>query len=79
MKNLNGVRFKGLIIADDIEHIHADVIGAIVSLTATPSGNCIGNGSGSILYSSAALTHASAVSSGHASGGGNVTVASWYE
>lgn len=79
MKNLNGGSFTGLIIADDIEHIHADVIGAVVSLTTTPSGNCIGNGSGSILYSSAALSQASSVSSGGPAGGGNVAVTSWYE
>jgi len=79
MKNLNGGKFTGLIIADDIEHIHTDVVGAVVSLTTSPSGNCIGNGSGSVLYSSAALSQASSVSSGGPAGGGNVAVASWYE
>lgn len=76
MKNLSSGTFKGLIIADDIEHIHMTIIGAVITMTTTPSGNCIGNGSGQILYSSAALTQASSVSLG---GGGGVTVDSWWE
>ena len=76
VKNLNTGTFKGLIIADDIEHIQMTIIGAVISMTTTPSGNCIGNGSGQILYSSAALTQASSVSLG---GGGGVTVDSWWE
>lgn len=57
MKNLNeGSTFRGLIIADDIVHIHNEIIGAVVNLTPNPSeGNAIGNGSGTIKYSSAAL------------------------
>lgn len=56
IKNMNEGTFRGLIIADDIVHIHATIIGALVSLTSSPSeGNVIGNGSGNILYSSAAL------------------------
>jgi hypothetical protein len=44
--------FVGLIIADDIIHLHSDIIGAVVSLTENPSaGNTVGNSSGSILYS----------------------------
>ena len=79
MKNLNSGTFKGLIIADDLEHVHCTVIGAVVTLTSTPSGNCIGNGNGSILYSSAAIeTHAEAASSG-SGGGGSTSVASWWE
>ncbi len=52
-KNINYGTFKGIIIADDIDKIHADIIGAVVVLTPDPpSGNCIGNGDGSVLYSS---------------------------
>jgi hypothetical protein len=48
--------FTGLIIADDIIHLHSDIIGAVVSLTENPSGgNTIGNSSGSILYSKQVL------------------------
>jgi hypothetical protein len=50
--------FTGLIIADDIVHLHSNIIGAIISLTQNPSeGNTIGNSSGSILYSKAALSN----------------------
>ncbi len=56
IKNLNKGTFKGLIIADDIVHIHNTIIGAVVSLTPNPSaGNVIGNGRGEILYSEEAL------------------------
>jgi hypothetical protein len=76
IKNLNSGTFKGLIIADDIEKIHLDIIGAVISLTTSPSGNCIGNGSGQLLYSRAALIQAASVAAG---GGGGVTVLSWLE
>lgn len=76
IKNLNSGTFKGLLIADDIEKVHMTIIGAAISLTTSPSGNCIGNGDGAILYSSAALEQASSVSVG---GGGGVTVSSWSE
>jgi hypothetical protein len=77
MKNLNSGTFKGLIISDDIEKVHNTIIGAVVSMIPTPSGNCIGNGSGQILYSSAALEEATSVSLG--GGGGEVNVISWLE
>lgn len=51
IKNLNTGTFKGLIIADDIDKIKCEVIGAVVGLTTTPSGNLIGNGDGDIKYS----------------------------
>jgi len=79
LKNLNAGTFKGLIIADDIEKIHTTIIGAVISLTANPSGNCIGNGSGEVLYSSAALQQASSVSVGGGGGGGGMNVVSWLE
>lgn len=59
IKNLNSGTFKGLVIADDIVHIHTTIIGAVVSLTTAPSsGNVIGNGSGQVLFSRAALAAA---------------------
>lgn len=55
LKNTSG-NFTGIIIADDIIHLHSNVIGAVVSLTQNPSeGNTIGNSSGFILYSKEAL------------------------
>ncbi|MBI4231307.1 MAG: hypothetical protein HY608_10765 [Planctomycetes bacterium] len=52
LKNLQGGLFTGIIIADDIQHIHNDILGAIMHLSDTSSGNCIGNGSGRVRYSS---------------------------
>ncbi|MFQ5847193.1 MAG: hypothetical protein ACE5IQ_05890 [Candidatus Methylomirabilales bacterium] len=63
VKNLNSGLFRGLIIADDIVHIHTTIIGAVVSLTTAPSsGNVIGNGNGEILFSREALAKATAYS-----------------
>jgi len=59
VKNVNSSPFTGLFIVDDIMHIHADIIGALVCLSPTPSeGNVLGNGNGSVLYSSAAVMNA---------------------
>lgn len=59
IKNLNGGSLKGILIADDIVHVHNDIIGMIVQTSPAPSsGNCIGNGGGNILYSSIAISSA---------------------
>jgi len=59
LKNTNIGTFKGIIIVDDYIHIHNTIIGAVVNLTSNPSeGNCIGNGSGQVLYSSIAISNA---------------------
>lgn len=76
IKNLNGGVFRGLIIADDIEKIHSRILGGIVAMAETPSGNCIGNGSGEVLYCSAALVEAARVAAG---GGSGMRVLSWVE
>jgi hypothetical protein len=56
MKNLNKGTFSGIIIVDDLIHVHSDIIGSIVVLSDKPSnGNCVGNGKGKILYSSEAI------------------------
>jgi len=87
LKNVNNGPFTGLLIADDIIHFHTELIGGIFILSPTPSdGNCLGNGSGSILYSSKAI--ASGVED--AGGVGNLTtnygfgkhrlkILTWYE
>jgi hypothetical protein len=50
--------FTGLIIADDIVHLHSTIIGAVISLTQNPSeGNTIGNSDGFILYSKEVLNN----------------------
>lgn len=76
IKTLNSGTFKGLLIADDIEKIHTTILGAVVSLTTSPSGNCIGNGTGDVLFSREAVHRATSLSAG---GDGDVTVVSWYE
>jgi hypothetical protein len=54
--------FKGILICDDIVHLHNTIIGAVVSLTPTPSaGNVIGNGTGAVLYSRMAIKKATEV------------------
>ncbi|MFQ5962240.1 MAG: hypothetical protein ACE5MG_12670 [Candidatus Methylomirabilales bacterium] len=74
VKNLNAGTFKGLLIADDIVHIHADIIGAVISLTpSSSSGNVIGNGSGRILYSRQALANAMEAASQ------SYSIRSWHE
>jgi len=77
IKNLNAGTFKGLLIADDIVHIHTTIIGAVVSLTTGPSsGNVIGNGSGQVLFSRKALALAAG---GGGSGGRVFPIVSWRE
>ncbi len=59
MINLNSGTFKGMMIIDDLVHLHTDIIGGVIVLTNAPSeGNCIGNGNGTILYSSSAIKSA---------------------
>ncbi|MCH8292457.1 hypothetical protein IH992_15300, partial [Candidatus Poribacteria bacterium] len=65
IKNLNTGTFSGLIIADDMIHVHTTILGAVVTLTSAPSaGNSIGNGSGDVLYSSEAIQTTTQVSIG---------------
>ena len=50
------VTFKGIIIADDMVHVHSTVIGTIIILTPSPSsGNTVGNSDGAVLYSTEAI------------------------
>ena len=59
MQNLNCSLFRGLVITDDLLHVHADIIGAVFVLTEHPmAGNCIGNGTGDIMFSRIALEDA---------------------
>ena len=59
LKNASGGTFKGVVIADDLSHVHNTIIGAVTNLTASPAdGSALGNGSGQILYSGAAISSA---------------------
>jgi len=83
IKNENLGTFKGLIIADDIIHIHTTIIGAVIGLTPSPSeGNSIGNGSGDVLFSSQAIKDAIGsilVTSNHGFAKHRVSIINWFE
>jgi hypothetical protein len=51
--------FKGLIITDDVEHLHGELLGGLVALRNSLTGNVIGNGSAKILFSYDAIVEAS--------------------
>ena len=50
LKNFYG-SFCGIVIADDVDKIHGTIIGNLTVIGPTAAGNCIGNGEGSVLYS----------------------------
>jgi hypothetical protein len=78
-KNTSG-NFTGILIVDDLVHVHSNVTGVVVVLTPNPSaGNVLGNGNGSILFSRTAI--ANAVSAlNNASGNGSASnVIGWWE
>lgn len=85
IKNMNSGTFTGLIIADDIVRIHTDIIGAVIGISPAPtSGNCIGNGSGRILYSSDAIEKATGIVMGSTADGygfskARLEIYEWYE
>ena len=82
MKNLNSGTFRGLIIADDIVHIHTTVIGALISLTPNPSeGNSIGNGDGEVKFSKEAILAASEFATNHNFGfrAKRIAIKYWFE
>jgi hypothetical protein len=74
ISNINSDTFTGIVIGDDIVHIHCRIVGQVIQLSSAPSsGNCIGNGKGEVLYSTEAI--------GRALGcvGGRVTELAWRE
>ncbi len=74
ISNVQGT-FAGLILADNIDHLHGTVIGAIISLGASAGANVIGNGNASILYSNQAITN----STGFLVNGNHLKVIAWWE
>jgi hypothetical protein len=80
MKNLNSGTFTGLMIIDDPVHIHANIVGALIALTPSPSeGNCLGNGNGSVAYSSQAIINATGLTLGAGVGGSTSNVIAFWE
>ena len=56
VRKINSFNIKDYKNVNDMVHVHSNVIGAVVILTPSPSsGNVIGNGNGSILYSTEAI------------------------
>lgn len=77
VRNMNYGTFKGIAIFDDAEHIHSDFLGLMTVLTVGPmGGNCIGNGSGRVMYSSEAALQGMGQTGIE---GDNVEVLSYYE
>ncbi|MFH1862411.1 MAG: hypothetical protein ABH878_06310 [bacterium] len=77
VQNLNSGTFHGLIIADDVVHIHNLIIGAVFLLTPGPSeGNSIGNGSGRLLFSREALSRGVQESG---AGGTSISIINYWE
>ncbi len=72
--NSNGT-FSGILMADNITHLHGTVIGAAVSCTAVPTGNVIGNGNARILFSNEAILNSTNV----LVSGSRLKVISWWE
>jgi hypothetical protein len=73
MKNLHG-QFKGLLIADFVEHINGDfmMLGALMSFADDAYGNAFGNGNADVLFSSEVLGNLPAASTKN-----RVRVLSW--
>lgn len=74
LKNLDG-SFTGLLVADNIDHLHGNFLGAIIGLTTAPSGNVIGNGNAVLKYSGAAILAAT----GLLTNGNAPKVIGWWE
>ena len=47
--------FTGIVISDDIYHLHGNVNGVIITLTSSPAGGVMGNGSSVITFSRMAI------------------------
>ena len=79
IKDLSGT-FKGILVADDIDKIHSDIYGVVVSLTPAPaSGNTIGNGNGNVYFSRQAISNASTSFLNTGLSGSENSVIAWWE
>jgi hypothetical protein len=88
LKNVNSGTFSGMIIADDIDGLKIDMIGALFCLTTTPSASqVIGNAQGSVKFSREAVkwtieqtqTRNPKKKQTVAAGGSEVNVIAWRE
>jgi hypothetical protein len=79
IKTISG-KFTGVLISDDIDKIHAKIIGAVISLTPAPaSGNTIGNGTGDIFFSRQAVALASTSYLSTTPYGSKGAILAWWE
>jgi hypothetical protein len=77
IENINYGSFTGIVITDDMQHVHNDFLGMVAVLTVGPmGGNCIGNGSGRIMYSREAALQGMGQTGIE---GDNVALLSYYE
>ncbi len=67
--------FSGIIIGDDITHLHGDIWGAIMLLSPNPQGNVLGGGNANLLYSRQAIKSAVGV----LQNGSKRKMLGWYE
>lgn len=67
--------FKGIILADDVMHLHGDVLGGLIAFKNSLSGNVIGNGNAKILYSYDAVMEASKFLDNN----GTPSIIAWWE
>jgi hypothetical protein len=80
LKNVNSGRYIGLVIVDDLVHLHSQIIGAVVLLTPRPSsGNVMGNGNGSAKFSREAIFAATANLMRFVGNGSSSHVIAWRE
>ncbi|MBI1804230.1 MAG: hypothetical protein HY033_12640 [Ignavibacteriae bacterium] len=73
--NSNGAAFSGIVIGDDVTHLHGDFWGAIMSLSTTSASNVLGNGTANIYYSRKAILNAL----GMLVNGTQLKVIAWWE
>jgi len=74
LKNASS-KYKGLIIADDVIHLHGELLGGVIAFSDSLSGNVVGNGSADILYSNEAILAALGFLRTH----GRPSVLAWWE
>jgi hypothetical protein len=72
--NVSG-NFDGIVIGDDISHLHGNIWGAILLLTTNPSGNVLGNGGANIYYSKTAISRATGIFTN----GSSLKTLAWWE
>lgn len=67
--------FKGLIIADDVMHLHGDLLGGLIAFKNSLSGNVVGNGNANIRFSREAIVEASKFLDSN----GRPSIIAWWE